>query len=305
MVRVAGREYNGLLSSPCFLHQDEARQMSCASCHLMHQEEEDPRTMKEWANDQLRFGMDSNRPDADNNKACTQCHTAYAKHDQLVEHTHHQAKSSGSQCYNCHMPHTMWGLIKASRSHTISSPLVAESLSPIGRPNACNLCHLDKTFSWTAEQLFVRYGQTMPELTAEQKSLAAGVIWALKGDAMQRVLAAWSMGWGPARDVSGDDWTHPFLAQLLDDPYTVVRSVAHQSLKVTGRFDEVPYDYLGDHTQRESAIQAVRKIWNSPSSKKGRAADDALLINSDRAVRKDEFERLLKERNDRRVYIVE
>ena len=35
------------------------------------------------------------------------------------------------------------------RSHQVSSPSVAESLPPVGRPNACNLCHLDRTLAWT------------------------------------------------------------------------------------------------------------------------------------------------------------
>ena len=70
----------------------------------------------------------------------------------------------GSRCYNCHMPHTTFGLLRAMRSHQVSSPNVRESLD-YGRPNACNLCHLDETLSWTADKLHAWYQQPVPELS--------------------------------------------------------------------------------------------------------------------------------------------
>ena len=135
MVRISGREYHGLLDSPCYKDADsEDRMLSCLSCHTMHQAAEDSRPVKEWANDQLTSGMDGD-------EACLQCHESFAAG--LTSHTHHRADSEGSRCYNCHMPHTTYGLLKAIRSHTIDSPNVAVDLET-GRPNACNLCHLDK-----------------------------------------------------------------------------------------------------------------------------------------------------------------
>ena len=52
-------------------------------------------------------------------------------------------------CYNCHMPYTSYGLLKALRSHQITGPSVTTSVQT-GRPNACNACHLDKPLGWTA-----------------------------------------------------------------------------------------------------------------------------------------------------------
>ena len=44
MIRATGREYNGLVESPCFKNAtDEARTMSCSSCHTMHQTPDDAR----------------------------------------------------------------------------------------------------------------------------------------------------------------------------------------------------------------------------------------------------------------------
>ena len=43
MVRVSGREYNGLIDSPCFKDAtDDKRTMSCFSCHTMHKPSDDP-----------------------------------------------------------------------------------------------------------------------------------------------------------------------------------------------------------------------------------------------------------------------
>ena len=141
MVRVSGREYNGLLETPCY----QRGTMSCLSCHEMHPHATDPRPREEWADDQLR-------PSMRGNESCIQCHEEFQSEDSLVSHTHHSADSSGSQCYNCHMPHTTLGLMKAMRSHTVDSPSVSTTLET-GRPNACNLCHLDKTLAWTSQQL--------------------------------------------------------------------------------------------------------------------------------------------------------
>ena len=95
-------------------------------------------------------------------------------------HTHHLADSSGSNCYNCHMPHTAYGLLKAIRNHTISSPDLKRELT-VDRPNACNQCHLDKTLKWTAEHLRDWYSIDAPELDAEQSEVAASILWLLKG----------------------------------------------------------------------------------------------------------------------------
>ena len=49
------------------------------------------------------------------NKACLNCHAEIA--DDIPGHTHHKPDSSGSDCNNCHMPHTVYGLLSAIRSH--------------------------------------------------------------------------------------------------------------------------------------------------------------------------------------------
>src|SRR5205807_5561582 len=64
----------------------------------------------------------------------------------ITAHTHHEAASSGSRCYNCHMPHNTFGLLHAMRGHQVSWPTVQESVA-YGRPKdrkstRLNSCHL-------------------------------------------------------------------------------------------------------------------------------------------------------------------
>src|SRR5690606_16978310 len=149
--------------------------------------------------------------------------------NRIAEHTHHPVGSSGSSCYNCHMPRTTYGLLRASRAHEISSPTVVESVSH-GRPNACNLCHLDQSLEWTAGKLHEWYGELPPALSQDERQLSAGVLWLLKGDAALRAIVAWHMGWTPAQQASGRDWLYPYLIFELNDPYSAVRFISWKSL---------------------------------------------------------------------------
>ena len=295
MIRVSGREYNGLLETPCYQHGE----MSCLSCHVMHVERKDPRPLKEWANDQLKLDMDSNA-------ACVQCHETYDDENQLLAHTHHSISSSGSSCYNCHMPHTTYGLLKAIRSHQIDKPSVSASLET-GRPNACNLCHLDKSLGWTAKHLADWYGIPIRKMNDVEQHIAGSVLWALRGDAGQRALVAWSMGWQPAREASGTDWLPPYLAVLMSDPYRAVRFIAQRSLKRSLEYRDIPYDYVGPQGERDAAVKLAEAKWKQlPRPVMTKPSDNnAILFDPDGRLRTDEVDRLLKEQNDRPVYLAE
>jgi len=258
MIRVAGREYNGLLESPCHQHADEERRMSCFSCHQLHGNAGQGSDLEEWADDQLKPGMRGNQ-------ACLQCHEDFG--DDIAAHTHHAPDSSGSLCYNCHMSHTTYGLLGSIRSHQIDSPDVATSLAT-GRPNACNQCHLDQTLDWAATHLNVWYDLPRPELSADEKEVAASVLWTLKGDAGQRALMAWSLGWEPAVEASADGWREPYLAHLLEDPYDAIRFMAQRSLRKSPGFEDWEYDHLAEEKARKKAAENALETW------KGRAMEE-------------------------------
>jgi hypothetical protein len=288
MVRGSGREFGALLESPCFKGGD----MSCLSCHTMHKPADDPRTLQDWANDQLKLGMDAN-------EACASCHPALVA--DTASHTRHAPESSGSLCYNCHMPYTTYGLLKGIRSHEIDSPSVATSLTT-GRPNACNQCHLDQTLEWSADHLQAWFDEPKPELDADQRSVAASLLWLLSGDAAQRALMAWSFGWEPARGASGTDWMAPYLAQLLEDPYPAVRFVAERSLRGIEGFEAVDYDFMGTDANMSAAHAEVLELWSRHTPPEPRGPT---MIRSDGRVHPELFVRLLSARNDRPVIVAE
>jgi len=290
MIRVSGREYNGLVRSPCF----ERGEMTCLSCHSMHKEEDDPRSLDEWATDQLKPGMDGDA-------ACTQCHTQFATRDAIAAHTHHAPGSTGSSCMNCHMPYTTYGLLKGIRSHTIASPSVQESVTT-GRPNACNLCHLDRTLAWTGEKLERFYGIAPPELGEEERTIAAGVLWAVRGDSGQRALSVWSMGWDPARAASGTDWMTPFLLVALRDPYSAVRMIAQRTIARQPEGDRlVGYEPMGAPEGWMRRTDPVYVAWAS----RRRAPSAALLIGLDSGLDMPPFSRLLSRRDNKPLVLNE
>ncbi len=276
-IRVVGREYNGLLQSPC----SKGGEFSCLSCHTIHGGARD---------DRLKDGM---RGDA----ACAQCHSEVAVAGSA--HTRHDAETGGSRCMNCHLPYTSYGLLKASRSHTVTSPSVSAELST-GRPNACNLCHLDRSLEWSAGWLQRWYGIEIPSLTPEQRRLAAAPAWLLRGDAGLRALTAWHFSWEPALRASGSDWQIPLLSAALQDPYDAVRYIASRSARLLGGIDEGAYDFLDAPQQRQAAAERMLRDWEPRA---GRLPEG--LFTDSGAVDLKVVEQLSRERDDRPVYLVE
>jgi len=293
MVRVSGREYNGLIESPCAVDPE----FSCLSCHVMHQSRNDPRPAREWANDQLGFGMETNQ-------ACTQCHPKWEDDEELVRHTHHAANSTGSLCYNCHMSYTSYGLLKAIRSHEIDSPSVRTSLET-GRPNACNQCHLDRTHGWAAENLTAWGQDPNLRLSEDDRAVPASILWALTGDAGQRALAAWSMGWADAKETSKDDWLAPYLAQLLIDPYAAVRYISGRSLRSLPGFGSFDYDHVASEDEQKRARELALQIWREQRGDGGEEINWQVLLGGTQSVHPDRFAELLARRNDRPVSLKE
>ncbi len=290
MIRVAGREFNGVSESACY----QAGELSCTSCHTMHKPKSDARTLPVWADDQLH-------QQAITDLACLKCHQSskYA----TPNHTHHTTESEGSRCYNCHMPHTTYGLLKAIRSHKITSPSAAETVRD-GRPNACNLCHLDKSLAWTANDLHKNFQIDVPSLSPDEKKLSAAVIWTLKGDAGLRALTAWHMGWAPARQASGTNWMAPFLSILMEDSYDAVRYIAGRSLKTLAGYENLKYDFVGPIEERLKATKSIIALWSNGQSEILKNRED-LLFDEMGNLQIGEFRRLLNVRDQTEVTLKE
>jgi hypothetical protein len=289
--RITGGEYNSLLKSPCHTKGE----MACVSCHLLHQDRTDPRPRKEWANDQLKTS-------ALGDQACTQCHQAddYA----VASHTHHTAGSGGSSCQNCHMPYTSYGLLTAIRSHTVFSPDAAAD-QEAGRPNACNLCHLDKSLEWTADHLKTWYDIAKPVRASEAKETSLAAVMALRGDAAQRALTAYALGWQPALQASPREWIPPYLATLLKDPYSAVRFIAGRSLQRHAGYESFAYDFIGDTAELAERSTAALEIWRKRKHQKIGPGHSAVLLDSEGRLDEQRFKDLYDRRDDRDITMVE
>jgi predicted CXXCH cytochrome family protein len=116
-----------------------ARGVSCFSCHDAHGTENNALLRKPA------------------NVLCLDCHgptSPNGPHAPTIEqHTHHKAGSEGNECISCHMPKIQQTIADVNvRSHTFRfvTPAMSDALKI---PNACNVCHADKSTAWSTTAL--------------------------------------------------------------------------------------------------------------------------------------------------------
>lgn len=282
MIRVAGREFNGLLETACY----QRGEMTCLSCHSLHDYAD--------RDDQLKPGMDGNG-------ACVGCHDAVRFGP---AHSRHPAGSSGDLCYNCHMPHTTYALLKGVRQHQIDSPRVETTLAT-GRPNACNLCHQDRSLAWTADRLSEGYGRPRVSVPEDRRETSEVVRALLAGDAGQRALAAWHLGWEPARALTGEDWQAPVLSRVLADPYAAVRYITHHALRSFPGYADLRYDFARPAAEHEGVVREASRRWTQATRLRTPQTSAALLLTPDGRLATDAVDGWLRQRDDRAVHLRE
>lgn len=126
------------------------RQLRCFDCHEVHS------------------SAVSNLP-VSGNALCLGCHTKQnpaGLHGTVSEHTHHAAKSAGSQCTACHMPRieqTIKDNYVAAHTFRFITP---DETEKSGIPNPCTSCHKDKSNQWAREEL-AKWTTTSPWRVAQ------------------------------------------------------------------------------------------------------------------------------------------
>ena len=239
--RLTAYEYQGVLRSKCFIKGEAGKQINCLTCHSMH--EGDPAG-------QIK---DENRTD----KPCLSCHPKFSTTANLVAHTKHKDDSSGSRCYNCHMPRAVYGVMTFHPTHDITIP-TPELTAKQSVPNACNQCHLDRSVNWAmveTKRLWPGHFATEPA-TDDQFDLPEGPRSLFAGDALTRALAADLLaGNGPFKP--DPEWAAPFLVEALSDDYPVVRFFAANGLSKQPWVVVRP-DYLANASVRLQALRYLR-----------------------------------------------
>jgi predicted CXXCH cytochrome family protein len=185
-------EYGSFLQSRMY-----AKGVRCSDCH-------EPHTAK------LR---------AQGNALCVTCHNATASHARETidvttlkhrdydspAHHFHKAGSPGAQCVNCHMAERTYMVIDPRRDHSLRIPRPDLSVK-LATPNACNLCHTDKSAQWASDAVARWYGPSRRHEPHFGEALWAGRTRQV--DAAGRLAAL-------ARDSSQPDIARATALQLL------------------------------------------------------------------------------------------
>jgi predicted CXXCH cytochrome family protein len=199
-------EYSDAMRGSCY------SQLRCVDCHNPHRA-----IGPIWS-------LSADQDDA----VCLKCHQQYQDAEQRSGHTHHPAGSEGSRCLNCHMPRINEGVEDVVRTHMIYSPTRADMIEA-NHPNACNLCHTDKTIDWTLAELKNWYRATYSEgRIAESypdRGIPAAFGWLRSKNESVRLVAAEALI--RARDFRA----LPQLLDALDDPHLVNRQFAYKGLQ--------------------------------------------------------------------------
>jgi predicted CXXCH cytochrome family protein len=145
--------------------------------------------------------------------ACTGCHAGRAGP------AHAGPGHAAATCLDCHMPRLVMGVDRHVRSHRISSPTDPAMLGPA--PNACNLCHLDRSLGWTLDALARRGVRIDPAAIAGPLDLdtPTGALWLGSPVPGVRLIAASAV----ARSRLGRA-ALPALLRGLDDELAYVRA---------------------------------------------------------------------------------
>lgn len=205
-VLVGGREYNGLIRSACYELGEGDRKLGCLSCHSMHNA--DPV-------DQLKVNYE---------RACVDCHAGLARSPE--SHSHHPQEIG---CVDCHMPKTTYALMKAIRSHRITSPR-PQATKP---PNACVLCHTSESKEWLEkgwDRLSAPEATPPDPLPAPAESRPLGGYLSIAGSAVTRAIMARALVEPFALAQTGKAYARTLLDALADDPYPVVRRITASAL---------------------------------------------------------------------------
>jgi predicted CXXCH cytochrome family protein len=227
----------GLWQSECFLKGG----VTCVQCHTT------PHNTNVDKNPQLV---------ADNSALCTRCHVEIGKN--VAAHTRHSVSSTGSSCVECHMPRTVFSIKAQIRDHTMSVP-VPENTIRHGIPNACNVCHKERTPQWAQLKVAEWYGDQVGQKWIRRADAFTG---ARKGDpasTMQLIAILNNPAEGPFARANAagylgnvaDQRAFSALTGALNDAEPLVRSVAVLSLRPNA-------------SQRPAMVYALSTMLNDP-----------------------------------------
>jgi tetratricopeptide (TPR) repeat protein len=217
--------YTSWIMSPCV----KSGKLDCLNCHT--------------SSGRYKFRVDEKA-----NEACMPCHQD--KTSNSTEHTHHKPQSAGSKCISCHMPMTEFARMRRS-DHSMLPPTPAATIA-FKSPNACNLCHKDKTTEW-ADEWVRKWRKRDYQASVLHR---AGLVDAARKRDWSRLVDMFAYLESKDRDdvyatsllrllrTCDDERKWPSILKAMNDPSPLVRSAAA--------------DCLGQNPSRETASALLR-----------------------------------------------
>lgn len=161
------------------------------------------------------------------NASCLPCHAERVSNPSV--HTFHPDDSPGSICINCHMPKTDFARMTRS-DHSMRPPMPGLT-EAYGSPNACNICHSEKTATWADSLMQERYSGRFQEATRRWadilQQLRSGkaadpelIVGILKNEDSEIVLSAILRSLPREREAA----FIPVFRELLESPSALVRA---------------------------------------------------------------------------------
>ncbi len=129
--------FTGWVMNPCY----KSGKLDCIHCHT--------------SSGRDRFAGEKS------NDACLPCHAKLVSN--VTAHSHHKAESEGSKCKTCHMPKTEFARM-LRHDHSLRPPTPKTTIAHKS-PNACNICHTEKTAEWADEWVGKWYGNEYQKKT--------------------------------------------------------------------------------------------------------------------------------------------
>jgi hypothetical protein len=219
-----------------------ATQIRCVNCH-------EPHTAGEPS---------GGPPSLRHLEACTRCHSQYAGLEQAAAHARH-SHETGVTCLDCHMPRYNQGINEVVRTHRISAP-VEEAMVSSGSPNACNICHLDKSTRWAIEELKAGWGRRLPfpsgTVTASvHLEQPAGKLWLSSPHPATRLIATQAHARSPLGKANLTE-----VMDALNDPTPSNRSFALFAVeRILGRsLSTRDIDIVAPAAERQRQIEVLK-----------------------------------------------
>ena len=192
--------------------------------------------------------------------ACVGCHNQFADAVDARKHSGHD----GVSCLDCHMPKIVQGLGGFVRTHRISSPSDPSMLAAAA-PNACNLCHLDRSITWTLDALETMWHRRVTPIPSWNAAYGGvldapvGPMWLASKDATIRITAAAAYARAPVA-LKLRTGALPQLLAILDDPIAYDRMwILYAVQDLLGRsLSAADYDPVAPPAERARQVDALR-----------------------------------------------